>query len=493
LALSDPKQVLELSDERGGNHFILRSEAPNVEQCLNLLEGNNPIRVQLPLSATVNDLLQDLKRPGYVHFEQRGARVFNDPAARLGSYALTDEAVTFTVMERTRVSPLDPSTQTRPNVVMGSFLLAPDQGAVSWAFPEDAVVSVALSRAIHMIKTEPGKKYALTQYGGDKVLQERMLLKDVPEPRDLMVVEVVDISVLPQDAPPSEMMTCQQLIADRPIADLKTQVHCRFPNVEICSQDGEILGNDLKLGDVARFSLPLRLIPKGSVRCVRIEMEHHKAECPLLDERANAEEIRNILRRHYRDFSSELLLFEGTGELDQHSLVRDIRGDITVSKRRSSASFQSGRSRDHFPQVKQFSLPKESGGQDWKLPGQPSAARSDLPGRRPPMPNILPVIVPVHQSHPAATTVSPPFPPSPLPTAEAIKFTGPSPGYDAVAQRTAPASEVVRPLKPSNYDDLLKRLEDQSQAGHRNCARCFNFHGYNFDRALADLRSGPGA
>jgi hypothetical protein len=49
-----------------------------------------------------------------------------------------------------------------------------------------------------------------------------------------------------------------------------------------------------------------------------------------------------------------------------------------------------------------------------------------------------------------------------------------------------PQSEVVRPPKQSNYDNLLRFLEDKTQAGQRNFAR-FNFHRYNFGCALADL------
>jgi hypothetical protein len=92
----------------------------------------------------------------------------------------------------------------------------------------------------------------------------------------------------------------------------------------------------------------------------------------------------------------------------------------------------------------------------------------------------------VPPSHPTAIAVPPPF----LPISSQLRDISTS--LDN-SRAMAPPSEVVRPPKLSNSDNLLRSLEDKSQAGHWNCARRFNFHGHNFDRAFADLRSGPGA
>jgi hypothetical protein len=167
-----------------------------------------------------------------------------------------------------------------------------------------------------------------------------MPLKDVPEPRDLMVVEVVDISVLHRAASHSATTKYRQLIAGRTIADLKRQIRSRFPDVEICSQAGEVLSDDLTLGAVARnCPLPLQLIPTGSVRHVRIGMEHHQPEDFLVDEKVNAEGIRAILRGHYPGLSPEIGLFDSTRELGSGSLVVDLRGGIITARRRSGSNF----------------------------------------------------------------------------------------------------------------------------------------------------------
>jgi hypothetical protein len=527
--LSDPKQVLELDAQSGGNQLILRTGAEKVEQRIDLLEGGTAIQVKLPLSATVDDLLRHLNRDGYVHFEQHGIRVFSERTARLGSYPLNDEAVTLTVKERPRIPPLDRLNKDAPNTVTGCFILPPNDSTERWTFPEDATVNDAFSHALQKIRAESSKKYALALYDGDEVLQGAMLLKDVPERRDLIIVEVVDISVLPPDRPRSAAWKYDRLFANRTIAHLKRQVHGRRPDVEICSQDGEVLGDHLELGAVARgYTLPLKLIPTGSVRRVRIQMDHHRPKCFLVDEGANADGIRAILRSHYPGFSAESVLSDSFGALDPGSLVRELHGDITVTKRRNSGIFSSRQYSKKGPfQSSQFTppaAPPEQPSASANLPGRPAAAgppsmepfaaRPGGPGSVTPTPDSERVVAQVPQPR-AATAVPPPFPPdrslwAPSSTPAEHPYQPPrmyssppavvivprqSAGYGVSGngQRAGRPSGLVRASKPPDYDSLLRSLEDQSLAAHRNCARCFNFHGYNFDRALADLLSGPRA
>jgi hypothetical protein len=340
---------------------------------------------------------------------------------------------------------------------------------------------------------------------GERVLDEGTLLRDLPDWNGLELVELVEISVIPRGGAYTDTRRYSSLPGTRRVGEFRALVGGDFPDSDIANDLGEVLDSGMYLATVVRkCRMPLHAIPQGVVRQIKISMGQYAPKEFFVHEDTTAYQVKQILMGHVPGLHQECGLFDSNGNaIREDALVKELHGEIKVErhvKRPSDDTGPLGKSihRDIFgTQV----LGKAGHVVDALRAADPKAYRSaEAKALGPPVPGRWGaggVVGPPRR--PVAAVRAPPDEfgidrdplPEPLILCEQ--------GFRADRPNRVPPAAPVRAgappgdardagRRPLDYEERLRSLEIDSGADRKTCARCFNFHGYDFDRALRDLQ-----
>jgi hypothetical protein len=246
---------------------------------------------------------------------------------------------------------------------------------------------------------------------------------------------------------------------------------------------------------VRMYNMPLHAVPQGVVRRIKLNMWQHEPKEFFVHEDTRAEQVKVILKLHVPELHAECEFFDSNGSaIHEDLLVKDLRGEIKVERhvrqQRDPTDMIRKSTRGHIfgthilgkPELVPGPLPgadaKGFRTDETKVPGGPVPGRLGADG-----------FVALPRRAPVAPGRAPPdefgIDRNPLPEQLVLcprGFRAERPG------RLPPAAASVAARKPPDYEERLRNLEVESGADRKTCARCFNFHSYDFDRALRDLR-----